>query len=67
MVAATLGAALILSYYVLKAFSIGKIGADADIGGGLLLLLGIVVLVAGFAMAAFALLRGRNDRGSGSS
>lgn len=64
VVSTGVGAVLVVIYHVLAALEVGKIGAPTDIGGGLILLAGYVLIVAGVALAAAWLWVKARDRGS---
>ena len=54
------GILLVALYWLLSTFSVGKIGQPSDIGGGLMLLVGYVVM--GIAVLRIAWDFGRNRR-----
>ncbi len=56
------GLALVGLYAVLSGFHIGEIGAPTDIGGGLILLIGYVLITVALARLAADVLRGRRAR-----
>lgn len=47
------GSFLIVAYFLLSQFHIGKFGADSDIGGGFILLVGGCLAFAGAVMAIY--------------
>jgi len=57
-----LGAVLVVLYYTLKAAEIGQIGAEGDIGGGLIPLAGYLAVAAGLVLTISGLLDRRSRR-----
>ncbi len=56
------GAFLILSVWTLSLFEVGKFGDDANIGAGVILLVGYVVTLGGFVALTRIWLAGRSRR-----
>lgn len=54
-----LGIFLIVAYFLLAHFHIGKFGADSDIGGGLVLAAGYLFTFVGVLMAIIEFRKGR--------
>lgn len=53
------GLALIVLYFLLKAYKVGKIGQPSDIGGGAILYFGYVVTICGVVWIVVDLFRPR--------
>ena len=56
------GLGVVAAYFLLSTFEVGKIGAEADIGGGLILLIGYALTAAGVVMVARDLWHRRSTR-----
>ena len=54
------GLLMLVLYQLLKVLEVGEIGAPADIGGGLIPLLGLILLVVGLIRLFIDVIRGRS-------
>jgi len=55
------GVLLVAAYFLLSGLEVGKLGAETDIGGGLLLLLGYVLTAVGVVLVVRDLLHHRSS------